>query len=242
MKTFACLIVDDEELARRLIASYCERLPQLKVVGQAANPLEAMQILREQRVDILFLDIQMPEMKGTDMLRVLRKAPAVILTTAYAEYALESYELDVVDYLLKPFPFERFLRAIGKVEDLVKKNALEETALEKPDVTPLLPTYQIVKSDYKVYRIPHETILYVESMREYVAYHTAEGKTLSLGSLRQLEKELPDNFLRVHKSFIIAKDKVSHLEGNMLHIGSAMVPIGASYRTETIKTLFGDKK
>ena len=223
MSELRCLIVDDEELARRLIRSYCERLPHLLVVGEAANPVAALRLLREHDVDLLFLDIQMPEMTGLDLLKALRHPPAVILTTAYADYALESYEFDVVDYLLKPFSFERFVRAVEKVA---------------ASRDPAPPAYQLVRSEHKVYRIAHADILYVESMREYVAYHTAEGRTLALGSLRQLEEELPENFLRVHKSYIVAKDKVTALEGNLLHVGPERIPIGGSYREEVKRKLF----
>ncbi len=223
MSELRCLIVDDEELARRLVRSYCDRLPALSVVGEAANPIQALQLLREREIDLLFLDIQMPEMTGLDLLKAVRHLPAVILTTAYSDYALESYEFDVVDYLLKPFSFERFVRAVEKVKD---------------PASPAPATYQLVRSEHKVYRIAHATILYIESMREYVAYHTAEGRTLALGSLRQLEEELPENFLRVHKSYIVAKDKVSALEGNLLHLGTERIPIGGSYREEVKRKLF----
>ena len=234
MSELNCLIVDDEELARRLVRSYCDRLPELRVVGEAVNPVAALPLLRAQRVDILFLDIQMPQMTGLDLLRTLRNPPAVIFTTAYAEYALEGYELDVVDYLVKPFAFERFVRAVDKVREyrLPGKPGTRTPSQEKR-------TYQLVRADRKTYRIPHAEILYVESMREYVAYYTAAGRTLSLGSLKQLEEELPDNFLRVHKSFIVAADRVTALEGNQLRIGETLIPIGGSYRDEVKHRLFG---
>ncbi len=232
MNALRCLIVDDEELARRLIRSYCARLPHLLVVGEAANSVEALRLLREQEVDLLLLDIQMPEMTGLDLLKALRQPPAVILTTAYADYALESYEFDVVDYLLKPFPFERFVRAVEKVTVTTPPG----TSPAPRDPAPV--TYQLVRSEHKVYRIAHADIRYVESMREYVAYHTAEGRTLALGSLKQLEQELPENFLRVHKSYIVARDRVTALEGNMLHLGSERIPIGGSYREEVKRKLF----
>lgn len=245
MSSIKCLVVDDEELARRLVISYCERLPHLEVVGQAANPIEAMQLLRTHDVDLLFLDIQMPEMTGTEMLRVLRRPPAVILTTAYSTYALESYDLDVVDYLLKPFSFERFLRAVNKAEDGLRPSAeqTQEAVLSSPASTTenapaAAPTFQLVKSEHKVFRIPHQDILYVESAREYVIYHTAKGKTMALGALKKLAEELPANFIRVHKSYIVARDKVEVLEGNMLRIGEKNIPVGASYREKVLEEMF----
>lgn len=227
-----CLIVDDEELARRLIASYCERLPQLELIGQSASPAEALPLLITGEVDLLFLDIQMPGMTGLDLLRSLRHPPAVILTTAYDKYALEGYDLDAVDYLLKPFGFDRFVRAVSRVE---YRGATTEVLSTRVPAQ----TYQLVKADYKVYRIAHADIVYVESMREYVAYHTRDGKrTLTLGSLKQLELELPDGFLRVHKSYIVARDQVTALEGNQLRIGDKLLPIGGSYREHVKQQLF----
>lgn len=240
MNNLKCLVVDDEELARRLVITYCERLPYLTVVGQAANPLMAMELLREHEVDLLFLDVQMPEMTGTDMLRVLRKPPAVIFTTAYSEFALESYELDAVDYLLKPFSFERFVRAVNKAEGAIggEKDVLATPPIAATDSLVTASTFQLVKSEHKVFRIPHAEIRYVESAREYVIYHTQAGKTMSLGSLKNLETTLPDNFMRVHKSYIVAKDKVEVLEGNMLTIGGKSIPVGASYRERVLAELF----
>ncbi|MBB4079084.1 DNA-binding LytR/AlgR family response regulator [Lewinella aquimaris] len=235
MNPINCLIVDDEELARRLVGSYCDRLSDLRVVGEANNPVAAMDILREHEIDLLFLDIQMPEMTGLDFLRTLRRPPAVILTTAYSDYALEGFELDVVDYLVKPFSFERFVRAVGKAREYRFSDVARSGA---PPPQSDAPPYQLVRSDRKTYRIPHADILYIESMREYVAYHTPTGRTLALGSLKQLEEELPANFLRVHKSYIVAKDKVEVLEGNMLHIGGAKIPIGGSYREHVKQELF----
>ncbi|PPK87593.1 LytTR family two component transcriptional regulator [Neolewinella xylanilytica] len=236
MKPLNCLIVDDEELARRLVRTYCERLPdQLRVVGEAAHPVAAMELLRAEPVDLLFLDIQMPGMTGLDFLRTLRRPPAVVLTTAYAEYALEGFELDVVDYLVKPFAFERFVVAVGKVRDY----RFPETPFSRAPTPKTSAGYQLVRSDRKTLRIPHADIRYIESMREYVAYHTAQGRTLTLGSLKQLEEELPDNFLRVHKSFIVATERVEALEGNQLRIGETLIPIGGSYRESVKSRLFG---
>ena len=231
MNTLNCLVVDDEELARRLVVNYCERVPFLHVVGDAANPLIASQQLREHDVDILFLDIQMPEMKGTDLVRTLHNPPAVILTTAYSEYAIESYELDVTDYLLKPFSFERFLKAVGKVQSASHRDS---PTFPAPASAPE-QTYELVKSEHRIFRIAHVDILYVESAREYVIYHTATGKTMALGSLKALESRLPANFMRIHKSYIVAKNKVEMLEGNQVKVGEKMLPVGGSYR-EVVKT------
>jgi DNA-binding LytR/AlgR family response regulator len=227
-----CLIVDDEELARRLLRTYAERVPQLRVVGEAPNPIVAARLLAETPVDLLFLDIQMPHMTGLDFLRTQSRPPAVILTTAYGEYALESYELAVVDYLLKPFSFERFLKAVHRAELQISSHSAGTRA-------PSQKSFQLVKSEHKVFRIAHEDIRYVESMREYVAYHTESGRVISLGSLKQLETELPERFLRVHKSYIVNTARVDALEGNQLHLGPDRIPIGGSYREHVKRTLFG---
>ena len=242
MKTINCLIVDDEEPARNLVENYIERLPHLKVAGKCSNPLEAMRVLQEAQVDLMFLDIQMPELTGVEFLRTLAHKPLVIFTTAYKEYALEGYELDVVDYLLKPFRFDRFLQAVNKAGSILKAQNIEATpqvAVPADSVSEKPKDYILVKSDFKVFRIFYRDISYVESMKEYVAYHTPAGRTLSLGSLKNLEKELPaDQFMRVHKSYIVNKQMVSTLEGNQLHVGKVKIPIGASYRERVLQDLF----
>lgn len=242
MNAIQCLIVDDEELARNLVENYVDRLPHLSVVGKCANPLDAMQILQSEKVDLIFLDIQMPGLTGVEFLKTMPQRPLVIFTTAYKEYALEGYELDVVDYLLKPFRFERFLQAVNKASKILKKENNEPAAPSSPPKNQVVDTrrdYQLVKSDFKVYRILHKDIRYIESMKEYVAYHTAHGRTLSLGSLKKLQEELPqDQFLRIHKSYMVNKDFVEALEGNMVLIGDKKIPIGGSYKEEVMKHLF----
>ncbi len=244
MDKIKCLIVDDEELARKLVENYIQRLPHLEVIAKCANPLDAMQVLQKENVDIMFLDIQMPELTGIEFLKTLSQKPLIILTTAYKEYALEGYELDVVDYLLKPFRFERFLQAVNKATNLLKKEITENKTVSTSPINPTpqsssLKDYILVKSEFKVFRIFHKDILYIESMKEYVAYHTEEGRTLSLGSLKKLQTELPaQQFIRIHKSYIANIDRIAALEGNMVHIGDQKLPIGASYKQEVMKRVF----
>lgn len=237
MKNLNCLIVDDEELARTLIATYIEKTPGLTLVGQCSQPLEAMEYLSNQSIDLLFLDIQMPEMTGIEFIKTMKDSPLIVLTTAYSEYALESYELDVLDYLLKPFSLQRFLQTIQKAQARI--NVSQDTA---PLTTPSPSSktnYILVKADHKVHRLLLDDIIYIQSMREYVAYYTQQGKILSLGSLKQLEHELPSHqFIRVHKSYMVAISKVTTLEGNMIHIHQEKIPIGASYREKVIEQLF----
>ena len=239
MKELSCLIVDDEELARTLLGNYVKRLPYLNLVGKCSNPIEALQLLQQQSVDLIFLDIQMPEMIGTDFLKSLSHKPMVVFTTAYAEYALEGYELNVIDYLLKPFPFERFLKAVNKASDLAKLKAQETSNPILSKKVANNKDYILVRSEHKLHRLSHDDILYIQSMREYVAFYTRNGRILSLGSLKKLEVDLPqDLFLRIHKSYIISKAKATVLEGNMVHIGEEKIPIGASYREAVLKLLF----
>jgi DNA-binding LytR/AlgR family response regulator len=226
MHKLRCLVVDDEELARVLVANYTSRTKTLELVGTCANPLEAIEVLREQVVDLLFLDIQMPELNGIDFLKSMPRKPLVVLTTAYSEYALEGYDLNVVDYLLKPFSFERFLQSVHKAQDRLPAPAPKKNFL-------------LVKSEHKVHRLDLDELLYVQSMREYVAYYTIHGRLLSLGSLKQLEEELPsDRFVRIHKSYLVALDKARTLEGNFVKIQEVPLPIGANYKEELLNRFF----
>ena len=231
---YRALIVDDEELARQLIASYLKRIQTIEVVGSCKNAVEALTILNRQPVDLLFLDIQMPGITGVEMIRTLVDPPVIILTTAYSEYALEGFELDVTDYLLKPFSFERFSRAINKA--MVRLNNRNQPS---PTIQAESSNHLMVRADHKIHRIPYESILYIKSMQEYVAYYLTSGRIVALGSLKQLEGLLPPHqFLRVHKSYIIAINKVKSLEGNLLHLEDQKIPVGASYRENVLAILF----
>ncbi len=237
MSKIRCLIIDDEELARTLLENYTARLPYLEVVGSCKDPVEAIQLLQSQEADLLFLDIQMPGLTGVEFLRTLKTKPLVIFTTAYAEYALEGYALDVIDYLLKPFSFERFVKAVNKAADLLQLKA----AKAQPSAEKQSPEndFLLVRSEHKIHRLKLEDILYIESMREYVAYYTPQGRILSLNSLKSLEEQLPSSqFIRIHKSYIVAIDKIETLEGNRVHIGKAKLPIGANYKEEVLNKVF----
>ena len=237
MNPIRCLVVDDEELARTLLENYIARVPGLEPIAFCANPLEAMNILRKETVDLLFLDIQMPELTGIEFLRTLQQKPVVVFTTAYADYALEGYSLDVTDYLLKPFSFERFLQAVNKAGAALQA----KTAAPAPQSGSQLPEkdYLLIKADHKVHRIKYGDIIYIQSMREYVAFHTDNGRILSLNSLKQLEEELPpERFIRVHKSYMVAIGRINTMEGNLLHVGKEKIPVGANYRDALVKRVF----
>lgn len=239
MHPIRCLVVDDEELARTLLGNYIGRMPFLDQVGSCANPLEAMQVLQQEPVDLLFLDIQMPELTGVEFLRTLSRKPAVILTTAYAEYAVEGYALDVTDYLLKPFSFERFVQAVNKAAVLLQAKSAQRNEPASVADPGNGKDYILVKADHKVHRLKLGDILYIQSMREYAAFYTVSGRILSLNSLKNLEETLPaERFIRIHKSYIVAIDKINTLEGNMVQVDKVQLPVGANYKEEVVKRVF----
>ncbi|MCL6524272.1 MAG: LytTR family DNA-binding domain-containing protein [Thermoflavifilum sp.] len=236
--TLKCLIVDDEYPARVLLNDYAKKLPLLEVVGLCKTALEATAVIREQQIDLIFLDIQMPELTGLEFLQTLAQPPLVILSTAYADYALKGYELNVVDYLLKPFSFERFVQAVNKAAEWFQLKQQATTGNATPSADASKP-FIVVKADYKLHRIFYDDILFIEGLREYVAFHTNSGKIITLESLRNLEETLPaDMFIRVHKSYIVNKTKVKSLYGNQLDIAGQWIPIGKLYRDEVVKHLF----
>jgi DNA-binding LytR/AlgR family response regulator len=220
-----CVIIDDEYLARQYIRDYIERLPFLDLVGDYNSPLLIMDELKRNAIDILFLDIQMPDITGIDFLKILNPQPYIILTTAYKEYALEGYEHNVVDYLLKPFSFDRFLKAINKVVDLVEK---ERTGR----------TFMTIRADRKLYKINYDDLIYIEGQRAYVTFHTTRKKITALISMKELEEKLPgDQFIRIHKCFIVSIKYLESLEGNMIEISGRKLAVGSSYRDQVEKIL-----
>lgn len=221
-----CLVIDDEPLARNLLIDYVKKVPSLNLVGACENALKAMEVLREKPIDLLFLDIQMPELTGLNMLKVLQKKPMVILTTAYSEYALESYELDVVDYLLKPITLERFLKAIEKV------NQRKATRVPPPaENQPAVPPFVFIKDGTKLVKVMLDDILYVEGLKDYVTIHTRQQKIVSLQRLKALEEQLPSNqFIRIHNSFIVAFKAIDAIHKGEVQVGTARLPISDSYK------------
>ncbi|OJJ19143.1 DNA-binding response regulator [marine bacterium AO1-C] len=253
MKKIRCIIVDDEKLARTLLENYIQKLPQLTLVQSCKSPLEALECLQSQQIDLMFLDIQMPDLTGIELLQSLPNKPVVIFTTAYAEYALEGYQLDVIDYLLKPFSFNRFVQGVNKATqqiDLQKGG----TGAAKPVIVQAAPTKEskshlIIKAEHKTFKVKFGDIVYIKSVGEYVTYYIqdtpqAKGQQImTLQSLRKLEDEIlpPDQFIRIHRSYIVAIDQVQVLEGNELVIGQERLPIGKTYREEVMKRVFGGK-
>ena len=224
-----CVIVEDEPLARNLLIDYVKKVPSLNLIEAFSNPLPVMETLRNNQIDLLFLDVQMPELTGISLLKILQKKPFVILTTAYSEYALEGYDLGVTDYLLKPITFERFLRAIDKVTQQLENRQVVGTA-EKPPAPPSSP-FVFVKDGTKLVKVKLDEILYVEGLKDYVTIHTKTQKIVSLQRLKALEEQLPaDKFIRIHNSFIVALNAIEVIHKNDVQIGNAMLPVGETYK------------
>ena len=238
-----CAIVDDEYLARKYLKDYVSKLPMLELVGDFNFPLKAMELIKSGEVDLLFLDIQMPDITGIEFLKTMDRAPHVVLTTAYEEYALEGYELNVVDYLLKPFSFERFLKAVNKVQELEEKNQKIQPGEHEPSDVNLKPQlmedHMIIRADRKLYKINYEDLVYIEGQKAYVTFHTKKKNITALASLRDLEEQLPStHFLRIHKSYIVSIHEMESLEGMQVEIGGIRLPVGKSYRS-AVEKVFG---
>ncbi len=228
-----CIIIDDEQLARNLVKNYVEKCNGLTLVGTFKNGLEALQIINNEQVDLIITDIQMPDLLGTDLIKSLPEKPLVIFTTAYQNYAIDGFELEAVDFLLKPFSLDRFLKSIGKAQERFEMRA------HKTGKTEFKADYLTVKADHKIYKIRYADIKYVEGMREYVSFHLSTGRITALMSLKSLEEKLPSNqFMRCHKSFIVNKDTVTALESNNLLLGDKAIPIGQSYKDEVVNEIF----
>lgn len=231
----SCLIVDDEPLARQLLTSYVQQVEGLSLAGNCETALEAFAFLHKQPVDLLFLDINMPGIDGISFLRSLKTPPKVIFTTAYAEHAVEAFELDAVDYLLKPVTFERFLKAVQKA---LPHNATASAAT--PNVNAATEGAIFLKVNKRLLRIPNADILYLEGLGDYIKLHTTAAVHVSYLTLSKAEELLaPDRFMRIHKSYIIHLDKIRHIEGNHVRIGEQDVPIGATYREALLQRLGG---
>jgi two-component system LytT family response regulator len=220
------LIVEDEPLARNLLVEYVKKVSTLELIQTSSNPLQAIEVLRTQPVDLMFLDIQMPEITGISLLKTLQKKPLVILTTAYSEYALESYELDVVDYLLKPVTFDRFLRAVDKASHRFSAPPSTEKAATAPR-----QSFVFVKDGTRLIKINFDDILYVEGLKDYVTIVTRTGKIVSLQRLKTLETQLPaETFIRVHHSYIISMKAIDSIHKGEVRIGNNAIPISDSYK------------
>jgi len=238
MKNCTCYLVDDEPIALDILRTYVQRLDNMTLSGQFTNPVKAFEALQKTPVDLLFLDIQMPELTGLELLQSLRKKPAVILTTAYREFALEGFEYDVIDYLLKPISFDRFLKAVDKFH----ARANQPQTIEKPMPSRSGETsaHFFVRADRKNVKVILDDILYLESLKDYVQIVTTQGKILTKETISHFDDVLPvGQFLRVHRSFIVAKNKIAALSADGLEVGGQLIPVGRMYKLVVEKSILG---
>ena len=230
-----CLVVDDEPPAREIIKQYIADTPMLQLEGECGNAIQAISFLQQQQADLIFLDIRMPQLSGTDFLKTLPHPPKVIFTTAHAEYALDGYELDVVDYLLKPIRFDRFLKAVNKAYQYSRlKTAVEKTIpdQEKTDA------FVYFRADRKMIKVVLADILFIESMKDYVKVVTAQETIITKQSISSVEAMLPENqFIRSHRSFIVSLQKIKSYTSELIQIGKTEIPIGKLYRSHVLKLL-----
>ena len=229
-----CVIIDDEPLAIRVVENHLSEFQNFEIVKTFNNPIEAIPLLEKGEIDVLFLDINMPKMNGLEFAEIIKSKTNVIITTAYREYAVESFDLDVLDYLVKPIPFSRFLKAINKITQQVfsQKGGGVKEIDSKND------SFIFLKVEKKLIKIKFDTILYIESLKDYIKIFTTTGNFLVHKSITSITEELPEsNFIRIHRSYTVAIDKIKSLEGNLLEIGTTRIPIGRKYVNHAKKTI-----
>jgi DNA-binding LytR/AlgR family response regulator len=226
MHRYNCIIVEDEPLAAEVIKDYIEQVPFLQLKGSCTDALYAMDLLQKENIDLVFLDIHLPKLKGLDFIKALKKPPQIIITSAYQEYALQGYELNVVDYLLKPIEFNRFLMAVNKLKERNSKEALPGSPAAAAERAALF--FNVSKKRVKVYI---DEILFIESLKEYIRITTKEKSILTKFQLGQIEEMLAKNgFLRVHRSFLVAKNKIDAFSATDVEVNGEQIPIGRSYK------------
>lgn len=237
-----CLIVDDEPLALDIIEDYISKIPFLTLHKRLQNPIEALTLVQNGEVDLVFLDVQMPELTGIQFLKIANDKCKVILTTAYPEYALDGYEHNVVDYLLKPIAFDRFYKAAQKVQDQLCNVPLQPlSAAESVVQNNFTHNFIFVKTEYKIQKIYLDDILFIEGLKDYISIYTKSERILTLQSMKKIDEILPNHlFVRVHKSYIVALDKIESIERSRILIGDKIIPIGDTHRDYFFK-LIADK-
>ena len=229
-----CIIVDDEPVARKLLEEYIQDVDYLELKGKAENPLKASSLLQSNEIDLMFLDINMPKLSGIEFLRTSHVLPLTIMTTAYAEYAVEGFELDVLDYLVKPFSFERFFKAVNKAKDYYVLKT------KPPESSP--NNYFFVKCDGKIEKLFFEELLYIEAMLNYVILHTESRKMIVYLTVKSITEQLPaDKFLKIHKSYIVNTSKIKNIEGNEINLGSVKVTMSQGLQDSVMKEILKGK-
>ena len=226
-----CIITDDEPIARKGLQSYVERIDFLELVGVCEDAIQLNNQLKSQQADLLFLDIEMPYMTGIELLNSLSNPPKVIITSAYAEYAIKGYDLEVSDYLLKPISFDRFLKAVNKVYDQLISSQ-----------TPVVQGYLFVKTNLKLEKIRFNDMRFIEGVENYVAIYTSDGKIITHTTLRTILQKLPpERFVQVHKSYLVNIDKIDSIEGNLLGIGKNKIPLSRTYKETALEIILKNK-
>jgi DNA-binding LytR/AlgR family response regulator len=226
-----CIITDDEPIARKRLQSYVERIDFLELVGVCEDAIQLNNQLKSQQADLLFLDIEMPYMTGIELLNSLSNPPKVIITSAYAEYAIKGYDLEVSDYLLKPISFDRFLKAVNKVYDQLISSQ-----------TPVVQDYLFVKTSLKLEKIRFNDMRFIEGVENYVAIYTSDGKIITHTTLRTILQKLPpERFVQVHKSYLVNIDKIDSIEGNLLGIGKNKIPLSRTYKETALEIILKNK-
>jgi two-component system LytT family response regulator len=236
-----CLIVDDEPLALNILEDYVDKIPFLQLVRATTNPIEALTVIREKEIDLVFLDVQMPELTGIQFLKIASGRVKVILTTAYPQYALDGYDLDVIDYLLKPIAFERFYKSVQKAQ------AILHPAQQPVRVEPVLRQQQdflsdfiFVKTEHKIQKLYLNDILFIEGLKDYISIFTPAERIITLQNMKKMEDALPTrHFMRVHKSYIVSINKIDSIERSRISIGDRTIPVGDTYRDDFFKVVDG---
>lgn len=233
------LIIDDEFPARKLLSEYVSKIPGLQLQGTCENAMKAMEIIQSEPIDLILTDIQMPDLSGLELVKSMAEKPLVIFTTAYAEYAIDSYELEAVDYLLKPISFPRFLQAINKVSERIKARRKDPATTGEASPVKAERDFFMVKADYKLYKIDYASLVYIEGQSEYVTFHMKDKRRITAYySLKKLEEELPSNeFMRIHKSYIVSLSNIESVEGNMISIFGQKLAIGKNYKDALLNAL-----
>jgi DNA-binding LytR/AlgR family response regulator len=223
-----CIIVDDDDASRKVLSHLIKQTDFLNEVAACPNPVEAMKVLQKQEIDLVFLDIEMPEMTGMDMLKTLENRPGVILTTSHKEYALDAFNLNVIDYLVKPVELPRFIKAVNKAKDLI--SVKDQVSANRE--------YFFIKKDSVLTKVPVKDILWIEALGDYITVHTKEQRFILHATLKSIENKLPaDKFIRVHRSYIVQMDNVKLVEDTTIYINDVSIPVGAMYKENFIKHL-----
>jgi two-component system, LytTR family, response regulator len=236
-----CLVVDDEPLALHILEDYISKMPFLTLVKATTNPIEALQLVQEGGIDLVFLDVQMPELTGIQFLRIANGKAKVILTTAYSQYALEGYELDVIDYLLKPIAFDRFFKSVQKAQTIIQPSAKQEVKQETSNPqNDFLSDFIFVKTEHKIQKVYLNEILFIEGLKDYISIFTPAERIITLQNMKKMEDALPEkHFIRVHKSYIVSINKIDSIERSRIFIGDKVIPVGDTYRDEFFKIVDG---